>query len=202
MNRDYRGFFEKNKAVMLVIDPETGTIVDANEAAQQYYGYSKKAMTTMKILEINTLSAEEVRQEMALAAREQRNHFYFRHKLSSGELRDVEVFSGPVRYNNRDVLLSIIHDITDRVSMEKERETLIKDLQKALKDIKTLSGLIPICAKCKKIRDDKGYWNSLENYIETHTDGQFSHGLCPECAEELYGGEKWYKEKKGTVSPP
>ena len=61
------------------------------------------------------------------------------------------------------------------------------ELQKALSKIKTLSGLLPICASCKKIRDDKGYWNQIELYIRDHTEAEFSHSLCPICAEKLYG---------------
>jgi len=61
------------------------------------------------------------------------------------------------------------------------------ELQKALSEIKTLSGLLPICASCKKIRDDKGYWNQIELYIRDHTEAEFSHSLCPNCAEKLYG---------------
>ena len=67
---------------------------------------------------------------------------------------------------------------------EKEQERLISDLRKALREIKTLNGLLPICPSCKKIRDDKGYWNQLEAYISTHTDAILTHGVCPHCAEE------------------
>lgn len=59
-----------------------------------------------------------------------------------------------------------------------------------------MSGLVPICSNCKKIRDDEGYWNNLESYIEKHTDALFSHGLCLECAEKLYGDKEWYKKNK------
>jgi YesN/AraC family two-component response regulator len=67
-----------------------------------------------------------------------------------------------------------------------EQKRLIKELQQALASIKTLSGLIPICASCKKIRDDQGYWNQLEAYISEHSDAEFSHGICPECAIKIY----------------
>ena len=66
------------------------------------------------------------------------------------------------------------------------REKLIINLQKALKDVKTLKGLLPICASCKKIRDDMGYWNQIESYIQQHSDAEFSHGICPECVKKLY----------------
>ena len=67
-------------------------------------------------------------------------------------------------------------------ALKKERDKLMK----ALKEIKTLSGLLPICASCKKIRDDKGYWNQMEGYIQQHSDAQFSHGMCPDCAKKMY----------------
>lgn len=67
-----------------------------------------------------------------------------------------------------------------------EREELIQRLQVALAEVKTLSGIIPICAGCKKIRDDKGFWNQVEAYIQTHSLATFSHGLCPECTTRLY----------------
>ncbi|MGD1046813.1 MAG: response regulator [Bacteroidota bacterium] len=77
-------------------------------------------------------------------------------------------------------------DITERKQAEAEREKLINELQAALAEIKTLSGLIPICAWCKKIRDDKGYWTILEAYLNQHSSAQFTHGICPECLAKLY----------------
>ncbi len=69
---------------------------------------------------------------------------------------------------------------------EIERVRLLADLQEALANVKTLRGLLPICAACKKIRDDKGYWNHIESYIEKHSNAEFTHGICPECAKRLY----------------
>nr|WP_239060940.1 PAS domain-containing protein [Desulfovibrio sp. JC022] len=83
-------------------------------------------------------------------------------------------------------------DITDLKEAEQAREKLIEELSEALEKVKTLSGLMPICAKCKKIRDDKGYWNNLESYIEKYSEASFSHGLCPECSDEMYGNQQWY----------
>jgi hypothetical protein len=69
---------------------------------------------------------------------------------------------------------------------EKQRRETIAQLQHALGEVKTLSGLLPICASCKKIRDDSGYWNQLESYIHKHSEAKFSHGICPDCAKKLY----------------
>ncbi|MFZ2631520.1 MAG: hypothetical protein WA081_09760 [Desulfosalsimonadaceae bacterium] len=77
-------------------------------------------------------------------------------------------------------------DIEKRKLTEKEKERLIAELQKALGEVKTLSGLIPICAHCKKVRDDKGYWNQIESYIHERSDADFSHSICPACAKILY----------------
>jgi len=98
-----------------------------------------------------------------------------------------------------------IQDITERKRAEKEREKLIQELQKALSEVRKLSGMLPICASCKKIRDDQGYWNQVEAYLTSHSDVQFSHSICPECARKLYpeyydvmfpgGGENESSEK-------
>ncbi len=77
-------------------------------------------------------------------------------------------------------------DITARKEIEADREKLIKKLQDALDNIKVLHGIIPICASCKKIRDDKGYWNQIESYIKEHSEADFTHGICPDCAKKLY----------------
>lgn len=69
---------------------------------------------------------------------------------------------------------------------EQEREKLIIVLQTALSEVKTLRGFIPICAKCKKIRDDKGFWNQIESYISEHSKAEFSHNICPDCVKKLY----------------
>ncbi|MBI4685199.1 MAG: hypothetical protein HY755_08355 [Nitrospirae bacterium] len=76
---------------------------------------------------------------------------------------------------------------------EKDQRKLVQELQDAISKIKTLSGILPICASCKKIRDDKGYWNQVEAYISEHSEVDFSHGICPECAKKLY--PEYYKEK-------
>lgn len=84
-------------------------------------------------------------------------------------------------------------------------ETALQDeknkLQHALDEINTLSGLIPICSNCKKIRDDKGYWSQLEKYIESHSEAMFSHGICPDCSEELYGNKPWYNKMNNGPKP-
>ena len=83
-------------------------------------------------------------------------------------------------------------------SEEKQREIIIAQLHEALSEVKQLSGLLPICASCKKIRDDKGYWNQIESFIRDHSEAEFSHGICPDCAKKLYPDLNVHKNTKNT----
>lgn len=114
----FRLLFKKSEAVLLLIDPDSGNILDANETASKYYGYSHKTICEMSIHEINCLPPEEVLAERQLAKTEKRNYFVFPHRLSSGEMRTVEVYSSPVKINGHTILFSIVHDITDRKNAE------------------------------------------------------------------------------------
>ena len=118
----FRKLFEENRAVMLLVDPDNGQILDANRAACAYYGYPCDTLCRMKIWEINTLPPEEVLARMAQARIEKERQFLFRHRLASGEIRDVEVYSGPVSVTGRTLLYSIVIDVTERQRAEAERE--------------------------------------------------------------------------------
>jgi len=83
-------------------------------------------------------------------------------------------------------MASLQQEIMERKRIEEEREKLIKDLQEALARVKLLSGMLPVCSSCKKIRDDKGYWTQIEAYVRDHSEAEFSHGICPDCMKKLY----------------
>jgi len=87
-------------------------------------------------------------------------------------------------------MVIVFKDSTEKRRAEQERESLISELKEALDDIKTLRGLLPICASCKKIRDDKGYWRHIEEYLRTHADVEFTHGMCPSCVHKFYESSK------------
>ena len=125
----YRSLFEDNHAVMMLIDPDSGLIVDANPAAVRFYGWSRDEMIGMSVSDINTMSTSEIRQEMAKAQESRRNHFEFRHRLADGSLRDVEVFSGPIQVEQRDLLYSIVHDVTEQAEARQRLEDREEFLQ-------------------------------------------------------------------------
>ncbi|HBG18205.1 MAG TPA: response regulator [Desulfobulbaceae bacterium] len=83
-------------------------------------------------------------------------------------------------------LLARVQAIVRIIWTERDRDFLIEQLEKALATIKTLSGILPICSRCKKIRDDQGYWEEVELYVEKHSTAEFTHGICPDCIETLY----------------
>jgi PAS domain S-box-containing protein len=118
----YRGLFDDNTAVMLLIDPSDGQIVDANKAAIIYYGYDRDELTRMRIGDINTLPQDEVKREMDRSVGGIKRRFIFRHRLASGEVRDVVVYSGPVNTGERSLLYSIVHDITESRKAERALE--------------------------------------------------------------------------------
>ncbi|KHK01002.1 sensory box histidine kinase/response regulator [Desulfovibrio sp. TomC] len=140
----HRAMFFSNIAVKLLIDPASGRIVDANPAACQFYGYPLEDIQQLSIWDINTLTREQVRQEMDRAKDEHRGFFRFRHRLASGELREVEAYSGPVEYLGRNLLFSIIHDVTDRVRAEEARDRVEQMLRHDLRS--PLAGIAGLAA--------------------------------------------------------
>ena len=110
----YRSLFQNNHAVMMLIDPQTGRIVDANPAACAYYGYSLSELTAFLISDINVKTKGDVHQQMQMAIDREKRQFFFKHRLANGLVRDVEVFSGPIEIDSQKLLYSIVHDITAR----------------------------------------------------------------------------------------
>ena len=114
----FRNLFEHHAAVQLIIDPDSGNIIDANDAAVEFYGWTLEQLQQRRIQDINTLSPEEINQEMKKARTNKRIHFEFRHRRADRSIRDVEVFSSNIEAKGKDRLHSVIHDITVRKQAE------------------------------------------------------------------------------------
>ncbi len=127
----YRVQFQNSLAVKLIIDPADGSLVDANHAACTFYGYNRHQLLEKKIWDFNILDQKEVKSRMLDASWMQQNHFYFKHRLANGDIRDVEVYSSPIPVDDKTYLYSIIHDITEKVEAEKRAAEKQKELEHA-----------------------------------------------------------------------
>ncbi|MEW6594724.1 MAG: PAS domain S-box protein [Thermodesulfobacteriota bacterium] len=194
----FRDLFENTTDLIQSIDAN-GRFLYVNPAWRQTLGYTEEETKRMKIFDI--LAPEEIAhcqaafgEVMAGRALERIETVFLardgRRVLVEGNAT-VKFAEGKPLYTR-----TIFHDITARKEAEAQMERLIAELQKSLAEVKTLSGLLPICSWCKKIRDDKGYWNQLESYISQHSSVDFSHGICPECMRKHYPELMDDKEKK------
>jgi len=135
-NKDlFRQTFHQNKAMMLMMKPGSGQIIDANQAAEKFYGYTIDELRNMSIMNINILPPEEIQAEMIHALREERNSFIFPHKLSNGDIKTVEVFVSPVTIKGNTLLISIVHDITERKLLESKVNALLREKEIILKEV-------------------------------------------------------------------
>ncbi len=165
-----------------------GRYLEVNDRCLAMMGYRREEMVGHTSAELNQWAdwADRVRLAEGLQAHGAVHNIETRYRTSTGEVRDALASLELIELDGERCILAMMHDITERKRVEKERERLIVELQAALANIKTLRGLLPICSSCKKVRDDSGYWNQIETYIQTHSDAEFTHGLCPNCARHLY----------------
>lgn len=184
----YRGLVEGSPNGVFLIDSE-GRYVSINQHGLEAMGWGKEHLLGKRFIEI---WPEEVRSRVEDAVhrvlRGEKSTFEAAFIRPDGSTAIWHVVLNPIADTAQVVrsFVGISIDITERKLAEAEREKLIVELREALDSIKTLKGLVPICASCKKIRDDQGYWEQIEIYIQDHSDAEFTHGLCPECGKKLY----------------
>mgnify|MGYP001809950403 CR=1 FL=1 len=154
-NELFRNLFKYHKAIKLIIDPNDGQIIDANLAAEDFYGWTKEQLKQMKIKDINTKPEEIISKELEKARTNKQNYFEFRHRLADGSLRDVEVFSSQIEVKGKTLLHSIIHDITAR----KQVETKLKTSEEKLKLINELT------SEMLELPDVKGIYTYIVNKL-------------------------------------
>ncbi len=185
----FRRIFEDGPLGMIIVDPDF-KILKANRALCEMLGHSEADLPGHSIGEIT--HAEDIEQSVTLGQQLLNGEIPLfqlekRYIKKSGETLWVNLTVAAIRGQNGEVLyaLGMVEDISRRKLAEQERERLVRDLQQALDKIKALRGLLPMCAWCKKIRNDKGYWQKVETYIQEHSDASFTHGICPECLNKV-----------------
>jgi PAS domain S-box-containing protein len=184
--KKYRMLYDSAIDGIFLLAPD-GSFIDANRTAYERLGYEREELIALHVSQLDPPEyAAQVGDRMKRLSEQGRLIMESAHIRRNGTIMPVEINARIIDYDGRKAVFSIVRDITDRKLAEQEREKLIAQLQKALADIKTLHGILPICASCKKIRDDQGAWHQVEAYIRDHTDAEFSHGLCADCAKQLY----------------
>jgi two-component system, cell cycle sensor histidine kinase and response regulator CckA len=167
-----------------------GTVVSWNKAAEFIYGYTALEMIGRPISVLAPPSRVDELTDILLQIRrgERVPRFETVRVRKDGRHVDLSMTVSPIKDSSGEVIgvSTIARDISERRREESERLKLIEDLTEALAHAKTLRGLLPICASCKRIRDDHGYWEQVEVYIQKHSDAGFTHGICPECAGRFY----------------
>jgi PAS domain S-box-containing protein len=164
-----------------------GNILAWNHGAEQMYGWSEKEALRMNIRE--TVPTDAVYDTTKIVQRvllgDNVTSFETQRLTKNGRTLEVWLTLTALKDSRAEVVAvaSTERDITERKKIEREKEQY---LQEALVKLKVLGGMLPICASCKKIRDDQGYWNQIESYIRDHSQAEFSHSLCPHCAKTLY----------------
>lgn len=180
--------------IAMALSDSKGKVEYLNSKFSETFGYSLEDIPSLEAWRLRAYPDDTYRcrvvaewnQALAKAAKEGGPVPAMPYEVAckNGEIRTVEI-SGTLIAGK---CLVIFKDITERKKMEEERTELIAELREALEKIKTLRGILPICASCKKIRNDEGYWQQIEVYIRNHSDAEFSHGICPECIKILYPG--------------
>lgn len=187
----FRSVAQSAKDAIITAD-KSGKITFCNTAADKMFGYKEGELIGQSIsilMPQRFRTAHERGMARVTASGETRmiNETVELFGITmEGDEFPVELSLSNWKSGNQTFYTGIIRDISERKQHEKEREALIDNLKRSLTKVRKLSGLLPICASCKKIRDDKGYWNQIEAYIRDHSEADFSHGICPECSRKLY----------------
>jgi len=183
----HRILFEHTGEALFVA--QDGKIVFQNPRSLELTGYRTEEFQSRPFIDFLHEDDREIVMDSPIhqiSAETPPEHYTFRIIHSCGSILLVQLNSVVIRWNGKPATLNFMSDITERKKKEEERESLIADLQSALSKIKTLSGLLPICSHCKKIRDDKGYWQEVEAYIRKYSEAKFSHSICQDCAKKYY----------------
>jgi PAS domain S-box-containing protein len=180
-----------------------GSIATWNGGAAQLFGYTAEEALGQSVSMIFPPEGESHVMHIlgALGRGEECPAIETKGRRKDGHMVDVALTISPIKDADGKVIgiSSLAYNITERKQLEDERKKMIQQLNETLSRVKTLSGLLPICASCKKVRDDHGYWQKLEIFVHEHSEAEFSHSICPDCMETLY---PQFVKPRERVKPP
>jgi PAS domain S-box-containing protein len=180
-----RLLIEESRDGIVVLDQDA-KVCDANRQFAEMLGYSREEVHQLHAWDWDVHYSRGEILELAKSVDDVGHRFETQHRRKDGRIIDVELSNNGAFYRGRKLILCICRDISDRRKAEAEREELIEQLRASLAEIKTLRGILPLCSFCKKIRDDQGYWEQVDVYIDKHSEADISHGICPECLRAHY----------------
>lgn len=180
-----RMLVEQSRDAIVVLD-QSGRVYEANKRYADMLGYSMEEVYQLYVWDWDFQFNKEQLKEMIRTVDDSGDHFETQHRRKDGRIIDLELSNNGAVYRGQKLIFCVCRDITERKQAEKERERLILELQEALSKIKVLSGFLPTCSFCKRIRNDKGEWEQIETYIRDRSEADFSHSVCPECMEKRY----------------
>lgn len=181
----YRAFIENTMEGIMVIDPATGAMLDSNPHFRRLTGYGEEELKAMNASAFAPGKEQSVRDNLDAVNAKGRLSFGERaYRRKDGSELYAEVSAVRLEGENGPIAFVVVHDVTERKREAQARERMIAELEEAMTKVKTLSGLLPVCATCKKIRNDQGYWTQMEKYLADHAEVEFTHGICPDCMEK------------------
>ncbi|MEZ4550884.1 MAG: PAS domain S-box protein [Desulfobacterales bacterium] len=183
-----RLLIEESRDAIVILD-QNAKVYDANSRFADMLGYSKEEVYQLHAWDWDVLLEKDQIMELAKGVDAAGHHFETQHRRKDGRVIDVELSNNGAVYRGQKLIFCICRDISERKQAEKQREELIARLRESLAEIKILRGILPICSFCKKVRDDKGYWEQVDIYIEKHLAADISHSVCPECFKKHYPDE-------------
>lgn len=184
----FRRFFEEDLTGDFITNGN-GTIIECNSAFLKVFGYKDRSeIINQNISSLYQDPSERdfILDQLRMNGKLENYQTTRKHQNGGWIIVEENIAATFDKDGKLTEVKGYIYDITDRKRAEEERERLIVELKTALAEVKTLRGFIPICSSCKKIRDDEGYWQQVEKYVQDRSDAQFSHGICPECLKKLY----------------
>ncbi len=190
----HRILFESANDGIFIYDTQA-KILAVNPIGCERLGYTHEEMMSMTIDQVDIPEqAKHFPDRTAQLMKQGHIKFETVHQRKDGLHVPIDVNTRLITWNGQPTVMSVCRDITERKQADEQKDGLVSELQKALSEVKTLSGLLPICSYCRIIRDDQGYWNHLEAYIRDHSEATFSHGICQECAKKYYPEMNLYDE--------
>ncbi|OFW60992.1 MAG: hypothetical protein A2133_04245 [Actinobacteria bacterium RBG_16_64_13] len=180
-----RMLVDQSRDGIVVLDEE-GKVYEANIAFARMLGYSMEEMPFLYVWDWESQYSRTEILGMLESVDKSGDHFETRHRRKDGTDYEVEISTNGAEYGGKKLVFCVCRDVTERNQAHREREALIGELKRALAEIRALRGILPICSFCKKVRDDDGYWEQVDVYIQEHLQADVTHGVCPECMREHY----------------